>query len=215
MVSKEMHETAPVADGAPGAAGPPAVLTVPNVVGQDLSVAQTTLTQVGLVPRAWLVKSSVPAAGAQVPPGSSVWLEVANQTQVPNVIGQLPAPATTTMQQAGLHATVEVLPRSQIPGCPPGLPAGQVGGTVPQVGSFVPVGSTVTLLVVQQTAVVPDVEGLHLSQALPRITQAHLVPHPSPANAPGTWFVSQTIPPAGTEVPLNSGVTLHAQAIPP
>jgi len=95
--------------------GGPATTSVPNVVGETVSTARSTLTKAGFaVTTSQKASSSVaandvisqdPAAGTKLAPGSSVNLVVSSgqaKATVPNVVGQTLNNATNTLRAANL-----------------------------------------------------------------------------------------------------------------
>ncbi len=89
---------------------------VPDVTGQSLDDARTTLTdldlRVGTISRVAStadedeVLSQNPAAGSEIPTGSAVALEVASgESVVPNVIGKSENEARSTLSSAGFSVT--------------------------------------------------------------------------------------------------------------
>ena len=132
-------------------AGPPPV-TVPDVVGQTQTVAETNLVEadlsVGTISNAssatvaaGIVLSQNPAAGASVPQGTAIALVVSTGPSVPNVVNLAQAVATSAIVNAGLSV-------GNITSAPSGsVPAGSVISQNPAAGTSVPIGLPVDLVV--------------------------------------------------------------------
>jgi eukaryotic-like serine/threonine-protein kinase len=171
-------------------------VTVPNVVGQQVTAAESALTAKNLsyqtkanatcTQTANQVLSQDPAAGTGVSPNSSVVLTYCGGgTPVPNVVGLTLQSAETSLQSAGFSYTVETT-------------AGQAGttpGTVwqqnPQASSTQAPNTKITLLVQPAAASPspsPSASGTGLSSAPPTPAaggspNAGLLPPPVPAGA--------------------------------
>jgi serine/threonine-protein kinase len=136
--------------------GPKAV-SVPNVVGQQVSAAQTTLTNAGLnvkqvadttstAPNGQVTKES-PAATTSVAPGSTVTIYVSGgAVTVPNVTNDTAATAEQILQGAGFN----VLPKT-VAG-PPSSTPGDVFQQTPTGNASAAQGSTVTIYIASQSA---------------------------------------------------------------
>ena len=122
--------------------------TVPAIPSSyTFTQAQAALQAVGLtatqnnessttVPAGQVI-STQPASGAQAPYGSTVTVNISTgppMTQVPNVIGEPVAQATSVLQTNGLSVSGVA-----------GSPSNAVSGTQPAVGSTVPIGSSVQI----------------------------------------------------------------------
>ncbi len=160
------------------------LVSVPDVVGDQRSVAELTLAVAGLtvgtvseqysstVP-AGQVMSQSPSAGAQVAPGSAVNLVVSLGVQpvtVPNVVGTTQSAAASTLTSAGLTVgTVSEQYSSTIP-------AGQVMSQSPSAGAQVAPGSAVNLVVSLGTekTKVPNVVGISHAAAQSALVSAGL-----------------------------------------
>jgi serine/threonine-protein kinase len=128
---------------------------VPNVVGLQQAPAQRRLHAAGLGARIRYVASQqpsgrviaeIPAAGATVKKGSNVRISVslgpnATTAQVPDVVGQDQQTATNTLQNAGFHVQVIMVPP------PDPSQSGIVIDEEPAGGTRAPQGSTVTIYV--------------------------------------------------------------------
>ena len=138
----------------------PKLIPVPNIVGQNVSQAENTLSSKGLHPTvrtnqnstqpAGTVVKQTPLAGTQVKPGSSVTVVVSGGgVQVPNVIGQSLQVAQAALQADGLNYTVSYVPASG------GTAPGTVVGMKPKPGTAVARGRTITLQVAQSQPSTP------------------------------------------------------------
>src|SRR5271166_4503368 len=128
--------------------GPKAV-TVPNVVGQQVSAAQTTLTNDGLqvrqvadaastAPKGQVTKQT-PDPNSSVAPGSTVTIYVSGGgTTVPSVIGDSASTAEQILQQAGFNVTPKT-----VSGAPAGTTPGDVFQQNPVGNSSAAQGATV------------------------------------------------------------------------
>jgi hypothetical protein len=95
--------------------------TVPGVVGEPSTVAQSTLTGAGFMAAVRnvgvedpqqdeVVQSQDPAAGASEPPGTVVTIVVGRNVVVPNVVGLRQQTASATLTREGLSARVIRVP---------------------------------------------------------------------------------------------------------
>jgi eukaryotic-like serine/threonine-protein kinase len=122
--------------------------TVPAIpTSYTFTQAQAALQAVGLtatqnnessttVPAGQVI-STQPGPNAQAPYGSTVTVNISTgppTTQVPNVVGEPVAQATSVLQTAGLSVSGVA-----------GSPSNMVSGTQPAVGSTVPIGSSVQI----------------------------------------------------------------------
>jgi serine/threonine-protein kinase len=145
----------------------PIMRDVPNVVGKDLSDAQSELKNAGfkvsVVNRqdpnqpANKVLKQDPAGGASVPDGSTVTLTVSAgkaKVAVPNVVGQDENDAIAAISNARLTPRRTAESSASVE-------AGKVIRTSPAAGTQVDEGSTVTVVVSTgaQTTIVPNVVG--------------------------------------------------------
>src|ERR671937_2453991 len=127
----------------------PARKAVPNVVGDPLAQAETTLRAKGFVPLAkrhastkpkGIVFAQQPLAGVTAVKGTTVILSVSTGVKpvtVPSVVGQTQGAAVTTLTKAGLKAALNNVPSTK--------PVGQVVGQNPPAGTKIDKGSTVKL----------------------------------------------------------------------
>jgi len=142
----------------------PAIIEVPDVAGRSEREAVTILEDAGLVvdpqfgfsdtvPEGRVIQTE-PAAGAQVPTGSSVALIVSrgsNRVTVPDVVGLDAQDALSELSAAELSGNV-VQRESE-------APANEVVGQSPGAGQQVKRGSQVTVFVSTGAISVPDVVG--------------------------------------------------------
>jgi hypothetical protein len=133
---------------------PPALVTVPNVVGQTQATAQTNITNAGLVfainransatVPAGVVISQTPVGGASAARGSTVTLLVSSGQAVlvrtPDVVGRPLADAQSRIADVGLTSTVTSAND-------PKVKAGEIISQSPGRDTLVPSGSNVALVV--------------------------------------------------------------------
>ncbi len=136
------------------------LVTVPNVVGEDVNAARTRLTQIGLNPvvrtdgtsaaPARTVGRQSPSAGARVHPGSSetIWVAAGGaagsakvQVKVQDVRGDPVETARNVLENQGFK--VHVAEKSG----PSSIPAGSVYAQNPPGGTPLTQGKTVTIYV--------------------------------------------------------------------
>lgn len=164
----------------------PSQVTVPDVAGQPVQVAQQELnaagfqTQVDPVPSTPEQRDRVietdPPAGTEVDEGSTVALQVGtgpNQVEVPNLIGLTPDEASRALEEVGLRLSAGG-PQEQVVEDDNQL--GKVVSSDPPVGQQVPDGTTVTITVgvEPETVNVPNVVGTDVEQARSNIEGAGL-----------------------------------------
>ena len=191
---------------------------VPNVAGQQPEVAARAA---GGEParhaaaggldrrREGQVIDTDPAAGSQVPERSTVTLQVGNgpdQAAVPPLTGRTVAEAGPLLTERGpvLGAQTEQITSdaSQV---------GKILSSTPAAGENVPAGTAVAVVVgKQQTTVpVPNVVGQDYDHAKRELEDASFTVR-STSIAGGTAAeVASTDPPAGTQAPLRSTITLR------
>ncbi len=207
-------------------------VTVPNVVGQTLAAARTSITGAGLTVGTVTLASSAtipagsvisqnPAGGAQVAPGTTVNLVVSSGTEapvtppvapgnieVPDVIGLTKTAATAIIRNAGLSVGATFQKYDDT------VPAGIVLDQSPAAGAKVAAGTAVSLTVSLGPAgvvKVPDVRGLPEEVAKSTLQNAGLtidktLRQPDPTMPPGDAIGTE--PAAGTQVKVGSAVTL-------
>jgi serine/threonine-protein kinase len=128
-------------------------VTVPNVVGLTLNDALVQLQTAGLTPQTTRqasptvpidsVISSDPPGGASIAKGSVVKLVISSgpaPSAVPNVVGQTPSAATSTLEAAGFTVLVQNVPSVD-------AQSGKVVSQSPSAGMTANAGSTVTISV--------------------------------------------------------------------
>jgi beta-lactam-binding protein with PASTA domain/tRNA A-37 threonylcarbamoyl transferase component Bud32 len=196
---------------------------IPQVVGLTDSAARSNLQDAGLtvVVRSISGPASVspghvaaifPAAGVEVPPGSSVTILVVvpagtkSLATVPNVIGMTTNDAQDTLHRAGFtDIAISNIAASE--------PAGSVTATDPAANTTTAKNATVTLTVSTgpgQTAV-PDVAGRTQADAEAALAQAGLVAtvRQDPGPSTITAGLVETVDPApGSKVPVHAEVTI-------
>jgi serine/threonine-protein kinase len=152
------------------------LVAVPNVVGERLKAAQTTLedakfeveveTQASDEPKNIVLRQD-PAGESEAEEGSVVTLLVSagpEQVEVPQVVGLSQQDAIAAVQDADLVVDIEEIDSDQ--------PAGTVVSSDPAEGTLVDVGSTVTLRVSTGEVTVPSVVGRSESSATTILEQA-------------------------------------------
>jgi serine/threonine-protein kinase len=156
--------------------GPPKV-TVPTVKGQQWTVVQQTLVNLGLHPVEHFVPGATknqvtatdPPAGQRVPKGSKIRVNVMSgpaTAAVPSVVGQSLAAATTALHNAGFNANPTYVNSD--------APQNQVIHQNPASGTTEPKGTTVDLQVSNgpPQVTVPDVIGYTSQQAVQTLQAA-------------------------------------------
>jgi eukaryotic-like serine/threonine-protein kinase len=140
----------------------PQLISVPNVVGQSVSSAQSTLQGDGfqvnpqksnaascIQQQANQVCSQSPAQGSQEPKGTTITLQYSpGGTPVPGVVGDSQAQATTALSNAGFNVSTVVQNNS-------GFPPGTVWKTSPPPNTPLQQGATVTIYVTPQATPSP------------------------------------------------------------
>jgi len=214
------------------------VVSVPDVVGQSRASAVSTIRRAGLKPQAFTVSSTEPkgtvvaqrpSAGASVPRGSKVRLNLSNgrttgggspppplppppalkTVAVPDLTGQPQAAAQRQLNTAGLKVGVVYVPSDQ--------PQGSVVSQSPVAGTTVKRGTRIQLNAslgpnagAQQT--VPNVVGMTPQQARARLTSAgftvqQLTRKVSVHSQDGRVVDEQ--PAGGRKAPAGSAVTIY------
>ncbi|HVS28189.1 MAG TPA: Stk1 family PASTA domain-containing Ser/Thr kinase [Solirubrobacteraceae bacterium] len=157
----------------------PVKTAVPNVIGLDVSHAQTLLTSRGFklappvrqanpAPKDTVV-GQAPTGGTKIDKSKPVTLSVSDgpaQLPVPNVRGQAEADAKRALMRAGFQVKARK-------GFSAKVAAGLVAKTDPPVGTQVPRSSLVTLVISKGagTVAVPDVTGNTQAAATATLTQ--------------------------------------------
>ncbi len=135
----------------------PQQVTVPNVVGDSATTAQSTLTGKGLnvkqladststAPKGTVTKQS-PGANGAVSPGSTVTIYVSGgAVTVPSVVGDSASTAQQILSGDGFNVNTKTVAG------PSSAQAGDVFSQTPAANSSAAQGTTVTIYVAQQTA---------------------------------------------------------------
>jgi serine/threonine-protein kinase len=199
----------------------PAQVTVPDVTGEDVGTATSSLQQAGFTvsqqsspsnQHAGTVINQSPAGNAQAAQGSKVTLTVSSgpaQVTVPDVVGEDQATAANRLGSAGLTlGSVANQPSASVP-------SGNVISTSPSPGSKVNPGSTVNLVVSSgqpaNQAQVPDVTGQTQGQAKSALAAAgfNAAAQSQPVSDPAqNGIVLKQNPPGGTTANQGSTVTI-------
>src|SRR5581483_1553872 len=195
-------------------------VNTPNLIGQSLADARTTLIasglKVGRITHSYnetvpvdTVISQTPEPQILLSKGSSVDLEVSlgiHYVAVPNnLVGLTQSDASKNLTAVGLKVK-QVVPRNS------NQPAGQVLEVDPAAGTQVPVGSGVTLIVSNGKVQVPNVVGKTVQDAAQALAAAGFQVTLDPAISPPTALVLSQNPPAQSFAPYSSFVTLHTNA---
>jgi eukaryotic-like serine/threonine-protein kinase len=162
---------------------------VPNVFGEQESVAKAAIIKAGLVPSVEQVTNGAPkgqvvkqtpAANTQQAPGTTVTIQVSSGgTRVPSgLVGQSQAAATAELKSRGLQ--VEVITVNN----PGGFAADDVVSTNPPGGKVVAPGSTVVLSIAASPTTAPPTT-------------------PPPTTPPPTTPPPTTSPPVSTSPPTD------------
>ena len=192
----------------PTLAGLTAAEATQKLTDASLTVGTTSLrTQAG-VPDGTVIESS-PTAGTKVAKDSAVDLIIAgsDKVKVPDLKGMQEAQAGAELQKVGL--TVGNVTRN----ANDTVPAGQVGAQSPAAGTDVAKGSAVAITVStgKANATVPDLSGRTKEQATRALDDAKLTGEYIESfseTVPAGQVVGQA-PPAGSEMPVGSVVTVN------
>lgn len=200
---------------------------IPDVVGQSVEQASTTLTAAGFIAvvggeafsediAVGLVAATDPLAADGAREGSEITLLTSRGPErytVPDVRGSTPAEATTALQGANLvaGATSEVFHDT--------VPSGKVAATDPEIGAPLKRDTSVDLLVSKgpKPVTLPDVVGRKASRAESTLADLGIVVKSSgeySEQIPKGEVMSMK-PAAGTTVNSGSTVTLVASKGPP
>jgi serine/threonine-protein kinase len=191
---------------------------VPNVVGQDITAALTSLASEGLQPKIRRIFSNSqpdtvtaqqPHAGDSVIKGTVVHINVsrgAKPVPVPDVTGQPFANAKGMLEGQGFQVG-----RTDVQS---DLPKGVVAAETPSAGTDVPRGTKITLSVSKgpATTQVPDVTGMSQSAAESLLTGAGLTPSvvTDPVTDPAQDGIVQSTDPApGSDAQSGEVVIIH------
>ncbi|WP_219415885.1 Stk1 family PASTA domain-containing Ser/Thr kinase [Pseudonocardia nigra] len=203
---------------------PPAMVAVPNVVGQSETDARNQIIAADLVVRevrpvesevgeVGQVLSTEPPVGQSVQEGSAVALLVGEgpaTAAVPPLEGRTVEEAGRLLQERGLtlgeQTTRETSDSDMV---------GRVLESTPRAGEEVEGGSAVAVVVGTEptTVAVPDVSGLDQNAAQQRLGQAGFTVQVQQVSGPGEeGAVVGTNPVAGTQVQRGSQVTLQVSS---
>jgi eukaryotic-like serine/threonine-protein kinase len=194
--------------------GPPKV-SVPDVKGEQWTVAQQALVNAGLQPqkfsvpgnKAGQVTATDPPAGQSVPKGSTVRVNVMSgpvTAAVPNVVGLSIQEAISRLSAAGFKANTQYVDST--------APKDQVVSQTPAYGTSEPKGSSVTVRVSNgpPLVTVPDVVGYTSQQAVQaleaagfQVNQQYVATDASQQN-----IVQSQSPPGGQSAAKGSPVTI-------
>jgi len=194
--------------------GPPKV-TVPDVKGEQWSVAQQALVNAGLQPQkfsvggndAGKVTATDPGAGERVPKGSKVRVNVESgpaMVAVPSVVGLSIQDATSRLNSAGFHANPQYVDSN--------APANQVISQTPAAGTSEAKGTSVTVRVSNgpPQVTVPDVVGYTSQQAVQALEAAgfQVSQQYTQTGAAGDNIVQSQNPAGGQSATRGSQVTI-------
>jgi eukaryotic-like serine/threonine-protein kinase len=193
--------------------------SVPNVVGDNSGQASSTLTAQGFTVNeqtvadpggtAGQVFQQSPKGGVSAAKGSTVTIDVTKggTVTVPNVVNQNVNTAANTITGAGLTEQTNNVANNAA--------SGTVLSQSPREGTKVPQGTQVVLTVSSGpiTVGVPDVTGISQDQAANELGQAGFTVSvvAEPSTQPQDQVIS-TNPPAGTQAPKGSTVTLYVSS---
>jgi serine/threonine-protein kinase len=197
-------------------------VTVPNVVGQDITSALTQLASAQLQPKIRRIYSGQqpdtvtaqqPHAGDSVVTGTVVHINVsrgAKPVQVPDVTGQPFANAKSALTGAGFQVAREDIQSD--------MPQGVVVAETPQAGTPEPRGTKITLSVSKgpATTTVPDVTGQNMANAEAILTGAGLTPTTvyDPVTDPSQDGIVQSEDPApGSDAKAGEVIIIHVGQI--
>ena len=209
--------------GASSGSGAPGTAVVPtDLIGKTASAAALELSHAGLVPKEVDSPNAAPTGqvykvspdpGTQLKKGNPVEIDVSTGTAttpfvtVPDVVGQSYQTCGTALQQAGFVVGQPQVQASDT------VANGVIIAESPAAGTEAHQGDTITLTVSSGKApvAVPDVTGKALADATFALGQAgfkYTTRHESSANVP-SGDVTRTDPPAGTQAPKGSVVTIY------
>lgn len=201
-----------------GSNGPTQMVKVPNVVGQDVGAAKSSLKNHHLKPAVHKQRSNKavgvvlaqnPAAGDSIARSSTVTLTVSGgpgQTTVPDITGKKLAAATNALKAAHLQLGSQTQQSSD------SVPKGAIISQDPPLGSQVSRGSTVSVEVSSGTATitVPSVTGLSQNDAVKTLHAAglHVSINQGPSNTvPKDHVISQD-PAGGSDATNGDTITI-------
>ncbi len=194
--------------------GPPKV-TIPPVKGEQWTVAQQTLANLGLKPKKFIVGGNTkgqvtatdPSAGTSVPKGSTVRVNVSSGpaiATVPSVVGLTISQATAKLNDDGFNANPRYVGST--------APKDQVISQNPAPGSPEPKGTSVTLNVSNgpPEKTVPGVVGYTSQQAVQALEAAGFQVNQqyTQTGAAGDNIVQSQNPPGNSQAAQGSTVTI-------
>jgi eukaryotic-like serine/threonine-protein kinase len=203
----------------------PALISVPNVVGQPVAEAEKALTDAGFeVRRAYetsdqpvdQVLRQDPGAGKEAEEGSTVTITLSQgveQVEVPDVTGKTVDEASQILTQDGFVPNPVAVENNDVE-------EGRVINTEPAAGTEAGKGATVTINYSQgpSTIPIPDVKGQSESDARNALSGAGFTgtiqAQQEPSNDVKQGQVTRTDPPAGTEAPADTPITLFVSSGP-
>jgi beta-lactam-binding protein with PASTA domain len=201
-------------------------ISVPRVIGQSAERARQSLEGASLAlgqtaerPSARASPGTIldqkPEAGAMVPPGTAIYVEVAvtppPPVRVPNLRHLLVPEAEKRLAQAKLQLGTVTERQSD-------STRGTIIGQTPGAGEMAPPGSSVAVVVAQERrAEVPGILGLTVSQARQRLDQAGLrlggvADRETGSAQPGTIVAQEPQP--GTQLPPGASVNVTVATAP-
>jgi len=200
-------------------------VSVPNVAGQSIQAASTTLRRAGLTPvisltastavASGLVIGETPPQGSAVAKGSRVTIAVStgpSSSALPSVEGLTAAQAVAKLKAAGFKPVTETQPSATVA-------RGRAISTDPPASTALEAGSPVKVLVSSgpAQASVPDVTGQSIAAAEAALTTAGLgvgtvTKQVSAEQPPGT-VLSQSLR-AGSSLPAGGKVNLTVAQAP-
>ena len=199
-------------------------VTIPNVVGHDLSTAESTLTgdklsvkieftstaPAGSLPN--VVLNQTPPGGSSGHTGDQVILQVLSPSSmypVPDIANQTQLQAAAILGQASL--TVGAAPTEV---CSNNVPSGNVVGTTPAIGTPVKSGTTVNFIISTGycNVVVPSVIGLTMADATAALQAQGLIGNfvtlTTGCSSFNDYVLTQTQQTPGSSLPYGSAVTV-------
>jgi beta-lactam-binding protein with PASTA domain/predicted Ser/Thr protein kinase len=196
--------------------GPPQV-TVPDVTNESVEEAVQRLADANLRAKiahvdsdekAGTVVSQSPTEGASVDQGTKVKLNVSNGPKpvaVPNVIGHTFETANSELQAAGFAVARHNVDSNE--------PADTVVSTSPAVGTYQPLGTTITVNVSKgpKTSAIPDVTSQDQASAVSQLRASGFrvqIQNQTTVNPDEDGIVLSQNPEGGTQAPPGTTVTI-------
>ncbi len=201
-------------------------VSVPNLVGLSEDQARQSLQGVGLTlqtqddyvtseaQQVGVVSSQDPAAGTELEEGKSVTAKVTAELRMPNVVGQTPSDAQSTLKNKGVSTIVVTnTPVTDT------ADVGKVVSQDPPGGTLISTNTSVTLEVGEEaeTVSVPDVIGLEQSKAETQLKNAGFkveIKEQDDPTVPEGQVISQD-PASGKQAEKGSTVTIIVSTGPP